>query len=129
MSGLGSGVSVLELVGNDDSPALNLLGIGASAVESYEGLHLEFMRDPEVNRPLRHGITGYTTRLGAVLSGPVPLALRLIASFSKSRRCRHLAALSSIAGSILTRVGWIYAGHASARDWRIPLDIKQTPRT
>jgi hypothetical protein len=127
MSGLGSGVSVLELMGNYDSPALNLLGIGASAVESYEGFHVEFMGDPQVNRPLKHGPTGWTTRIGGVLSGPVPLALRLIASASGSRRLRRAAAWSSIAGSILTRIGWIYAGHESARDWRIPLRIKQPP--
>ncbi|MCU1286941.1 MAG: Polysulfide reductase, NrfD [Acidobacteriales bacterium] len=129
MSGLGSGVSVLELMGNDDSPALNMLGIGASAVESYEGFHLEFRRDPQVNRPLKHGLTGWTTRLGGLLSGPVPLALRLIASASGSRRLRRAAAWSSIAGSILTRVGWIYAGRESARDWRIPLQIEQPPST
>lgn len=127
MSGLGSGVSVLELVGNDDNPALNLLGIGASAVESYEGIHLEFTGDPAVNRPLKRGLTGYTTRLGGLLSGPIPLTLRLIASLSGSRRLRRFAAWSSIAGSLLTRVGWIYAGHVSARDWRIPLQVKQTP--
>jgi hypothetical protein len=126
VSGLASGVSVLELVGNDNSPALNVLGIGASAVESYEGFQLEFMRDPQVNRPLKHGLTGWTTRLGGVFSGPVPLALRLLASATGSRRWRRLAAWSSIAGSILTRVGWIYAGHVSARDWRIPLQIKET---
>jgi hypothetical protein len=129
MSGLGSGVSVLELVGNDDSPELNLLGIGASAVESYEGIQLEFRGDPQLNRPLKHGLTGWTTRLGSVLAGPVPLALRLIATASGSRRLRRAAAWSSIAGSILTRVGWIYAGHESARDWRIPLQIKETPPT
>ena len=127
MSGLASGVSLLELVGNGASPALNRLGIGAAAMESYEGFHLEFMRDPGVNRPLKRGATGWITRLGGVLSGPLPLALRLIATASRSRRLRRLAAWSSIAGSILTRVGWIYAGHASARDWRIPLEIKQTP--
>ncbi|MCU1310734.1 MAG: Polysulfide reductase, NrfD [Candidatus Angelobacter sp.] len=128
MSGLGAGVSVLELMGHDDSPALNVLGIGASAVESYEGVQLEFKRD-SVNRPLKHGLTGWTTRLGSVLAGPVPLALRIIASASGSRRLRRAAAWSSIAGSILTRVGWIYAGHESARDWRIPLQIKETPST
>jgi hypothetical protein len=129
MSGLGSGVSVLELMGNDNSPALNLLGIGASAVESYEGFQLEFRRDPRVNRPLKHGVTGWTTRLGSILAGPVPLALRLIATATGSRRLRRAAAWSSIAGSILTRVGWIYAGHESARDWRIPLQIKEPPST
>jgi hypothetical protein len=127
MSGLGSGVSVLELLGNDDSPALNLLGIGASAVEGYQGLRLEIKGDPQMDRPLKHGPTGWITRLGSILSGPVPLALRLIATASGSRRLRRLAAWSSIGGSICTRVGWIYAGHASARDWRIPLQIKEPP--
>ncbi len=127
MSGLASGVSILELVGNDESPALNLLGIGATAVESYEGFQLEFLRNGAANRPLKHGLTGWTTRSGSVLSGPVPLALRLIATVSGSRRLRRFAAWSSIAGSILTRVGWIYAGHNSARDWRIPLQIEETP--
>jgi hypothetical protein len=129
MSGLATGVSILELAGNEDSPALNLLGIGASAAESYEGFHLEVMRDPGVYRPLKHGLSGWTTRVGGVLSGPVPLALRLIAIASGSRRLRRLAAWSSIAGSILTRFGWIYAGHESARDWRIPLQIEKTPST
>ena len=129
MSGLASGVSVLELVGNGDSPALNRIGMGPAAMESYEGFRLEFMRDPVVNRPLKRGLTGWTTRLGGILSGPVPLALRLIATASRSRRMRRFAAWSSIAGSILTRVGWIYAGHMSARDWRIPLQIEQTPST
>lgn len=129
MSGLASGVSVLELVGNDDSPALNLLGIGASAVESYAGLQLELRGDPQVNRPLKHGVTGWITRLGGILAGPVPLVLRLIATASGSRRLRRAAAWSSIAGSIFTRVGWIYAGHESARDWRIPLQIKEPPST
>jgi hypothetical protein len=33
--------------------------------------------------------------------------------------------VSAIAGSILTRYGWVHAGHASARDWRLPLGIKE----
>jgi len=129
MSGLASGVSVLELIGNGDSPALNRLGIGAAAMESYEGFRLEFIRDPGVNRPLKRGLTGWTTRLGGMLSGPVPLALRLVATASGSRRMRRFAAWSSIAGSILTRIGWISAGHASARDWRIPLQMKEAAST
>jgi hypothetical protein len=127
MSGLGAGVSILELMGNDDSPALNMLGIGASATESYEGLRLEVKGDSRVDRPLKRGLTGWITRIGSVLSGPVPLALRLIAIGSGSRRLRRAAAWSSIAGSVCTRVGWIYAGHESARDWRIPLEIKEPP--
>jgi hypothetical protein len=129
MSGLASGVSILELMGNDESAALNLLGIGAAALETYEGVHLEFLRHPEINRPLKHGATGLTTRIGGVLSGPVPLLLRLVAAATGSRQVRRAAAWSSIAGSILTRYGWVYAGHESAKDWRLPLGLrdKQTP--
>jgi len=66
--------------------------------------------------------------MGGVLSGPVPLALRLAAAFSGKRRARKLrraAAIASIAGSMLTRVGWLRAGHASAENWRLPLEIEE----
>jgi hypothetical protein len=46
--------------------------------------------------------------------------------FSKDPRgLRKVAACFGIAGSILTRYGWIAAGHASAKDFRLPLDIKE----
>jgi hypothetical protein len=127
MSGLNSAVSILELLGNEDSRALNALGIGASAIESWEGFHLESRRDP-VLRPLKRGLSGWTTRAGGVLSGPLPLALRLVAANSgsvRSRPLRHWASWASIAGSVLTRIGWVRAGHASARDWRQPLEIPE----
>jgi hypothetical protein len=38
---------------------------------------------------------------------------------------RRAAAWSSLAGSLLTRYGWMQAGHASARDWRLPLEIPE----
>jgi hypothetical protein len=126
MSGLNAAVSILELVGHDRSPALNVLGIGASALETYEGVELEMKRDPRVNAPLKRGLSGWITRAGGVLSGPVPLALRVAASVSGTRRSRKLrraAAWCSIAGSMLTRIGWVRAGHASAKDWRLPLGI------
>lgn len=125
-SGLLAGTSILELMGNEDSTALNLIGIGAATLETYEGFHLEFKRDPRVNAPLKHGVSGWITRAGGVLSGPVPLALRLAALVAgrRGQKLRRIAAWSGIAGSILTRYGWVHAGHASARDWRLPLDIK-----
>lgn len=131
MSGLNAGVSLLELMGNDRSPALNRLGIAASAFESYEGYNLERTRDPKVNGPLKHGLSGWITRVGGILSGPVPLALRIAAEVtgsSKSRNLRRAAAAGSIAGSLLTRVGWVRAGHASAKDWRLPLRDKEQAR-
>jgi hypothetical protein len=131
MSGLNSAVSVLELMGNDRSPALNRLGIAASALETYEGYHLEIKRDPVVNEPLKHGVSGWVTRIGGVLSGPVPLALRLAAEFAgpvSSRKMRRVAAASSLVGSLLTRFGWVKAGTASAKDWRLPLKEKKQVR-
>jgi hypothetical protein len=118
-------------MGHDTSHALNLLGIGASAMETYEGFHLEFERTHEINRPLKGGLSGWITRLGGVLSGPLPLALRIAAEFSgtkRSRDLRRVAAASSLAGSLCTRVGWIKAGRESAKDWRLPLELRdETP--
>ena len=130
MSGLNSGVSVLELAGHTDSPALNRLGILASSLETYEGYHLEIKRDPVVNRPVKHGTSGWITRVGGVLSGPIPLGLRIAAEFMPRKRktLRRWAAISSITGSLLTRAGWVHAGSESAKDWRLPLLEKQEKR-
>jgi hypothetical protein len=124
MSGMNTAVSVLELMGNDTSKALNRIAIISSAAETLEGVKLEFRRDPEINEPLKHGASGWITRAGGVLSGPVPLALRLAAELSgpkRSRSLRRIAAGSSIIGSLLTRIGWVKAGSVSAKDWRLPL--------
>jgi hypothetical protein len=130
MSGMGAGVSVLELLGHTDSVALNTMGIIASALETYEGVHLELIRDPEINRPLKRGKSGWITRAGGMLSGPVPLVLRLAAAaVGNSRKLRTMAAVSSVVGSLCTRIGWVSAGHESAKDWRIPLGLnKEVPR-
>lgn len=126
MSGLNSAVGILELLGHNN-PALNTLGLGAAAIETLEGINIEASRKPVVT-PLKRGASGWITRIGGVLSGPVPLALRMAAAFAGSRRSRKLrqaAAASSLAGSMLTRIGWVQAGHVSARDWRLPLEIEQ----
>ncbi len=121
-SGVNSAVSILELLGHDDSRALNLLGIAASAYEVYEGIDLETRRDI-VNEPVHKGLSGAIVRTGGVLSGPVPLGLRLAYAVTGNQKFRRAAAWSSIAGSLLTRFGWIQAGHASAKDHRIPLEL------
>jgi hypothetical protein len=108
-SGLGAAVSILELAGHSDSSALNALGIGSSLVETLEGYHLE-TGDDHISRPLRAGVSGWTVRAGGLLSGPFPLALRVIAALSGQERARDLrrtAAIATIAGSLLTRVGWV----------------------
>jgi hypothetical protein len=53
------------------------------------------------------------------------MLLRFFSLFSEERSFRKAAAISAIAGSLLTRIAWIYAGHESAKDWRIPLGISE----
>jgi formate-dependent nitrite reductase membrane component NrfD len=124
MSGVQAGISVLELMDNENA-GLNWLALLAAAFESWQGFTLESDSD-RVLRPLKQGTSGWITRAGGLLSGPAPLLLRLAAVFSKnSRGLRKVAACFGIAGSILTRYGWMAAGHASAKDFRLPLDIEE----
>ena len=125
MSGLQSAVSVLELLGHADNNALNVLGIGSASWETLEGVLLEGRRDPLLE-PLKKGKSGWVTRLGGVLSGPIPLGLRLAAALSgrsNGRNLRRLAALSGIAGSLFTRYGWVMAGAASVKQTAGNLDV------
>ena len=109
-SGVGAAVSLLELLGHRNA-ALNRLGTGAAAVETLIGLSLEMSGERAMD-PIKHGRSGLVTRAGGILSGPVPLALRLLAPRSPS--ARRLAALATLAGSLLTRIGWLEAGQQSA---------------
>jgi hypothetical protein len=123
-SGVNSAVSILELMGHDNSRGLNSLGIAASAYEVYEGIELETKRT-RTNESIHKGLSGAIVRAGGVLSGPVPLALRIAYAVTGNRDFRKAAAWSSIAGSLLTRFGWIRAGHSSAKDHRIPLKLAE----
>jgi hypothetical protein len=123
MSGLGAAVGILELMGHRKSRALQALGLGAAIFETWEGLRIEGRSHYHLN-PLKHGTSGLITRTGGVLSGPIPAALRAASFFGSEKRSRSLrrwAAVSSVVGSLVTRIAWIHAGHASAKDWRLPL--------
>jgi len=129
-SGVSAAVGMLELMGHRKSRALQALGLGAAIFECWEGLRIEGRQQHYLD-PLKHGPSGWLTRAGGVLSGPVPLLLRAAASLRKENRAgglRRWAAMSAIAGSLVTRIAWIQAGHASARDWRQPLEIPEEPR-
>jgi hypothetical protein len=118
-SGLGASVGILELMGHR-SPALQALGIGVALAETGVGATIELNPDPAVE-PLKRGPSGWLIRLGGMLSGPVPLALRVASLFSKRGRAsklRKYAAISSVVGSAITRAAWIHAGHVSARESR-----------
>ncbi len=130
-SGLSAAVGMLELMGNDESRALQALGIGAAMVECWEGFRLEAKPKPNLE-PLKRGMSGAIVRTGGLLSGPLPLALRvasIMTGSKQSRKLRRFAAASAIAGSLITRIGWVHAGHVSARDWRAPLEITDSPRS
>lgn len=105
-SALGVAASILELIGHR-TLALNRLGLGAAAIESALLLHLEWSRD-RVARSLFDGPSGVLVRLGAWLTGPLPLVCRLVPGL------RLVAAVSMTTGSLVTRFGWIAAGRRSA---------------
>jgi hypothetical protein len=124
-SGLGAAVGILELLGHRKSRALQALGFGAAIFETWEGLRLE-SRQATALDPLKHGSSGIVTRTGGALSGPIPLLLRTLSLFGSRKRSsslRRWAAASAVAGSLITRIAWIHAGHVSAQNWKLPLEI------
>lgn len=129
-SGLGAAVGILELLGHRKSRALQALGIGAAVFETWEGLRIEGRSHSHLD-PLKHGPSGWVTRTGGVLSGPVPAVLRVASLFGSGRRpssLRRLASWSSVVGSLITRIAWVHAGHVSARNWTLPLRQDEAER-
>jgi hypothetical protein len=127
-SGMGSAASLLELRGHE-TPALNALGIASASTETFVGASIELGKD-RVLEPLKKGRSGWLTRIGGMLAGPLPLALRLLSLMANGRRkttLRKAAAVSAIAGSVVTRFAWVQAGKSSARDPRIPLELPEAP--
>ncbi|MGA7625129.1 MAG: NrfD/PsrC family molybdoenzyme membrane anchor subunit [Candidatus Acidiferrales bacterium] len=128
-SGLSSAVSILELRGNY-SPALNSLGVVSALCETALAATLEVRKKP-AQEPLHKGRSGWLMRAAGLLSGPIPLLLRLFAGTStsmRSKRLRNAAAISSITGSLATRVAWVQAGKESAVNPAIPLQLPPASR-
>ncbi len=122
-SGLGAAVGLLELLGHRKSRALCALGLGAAIFETLEGARIE-SRNHSYLDPLKCGPSGWITRTGGVLAGPVSTLLRVASLCSGEKRShsfRRWASWSSVVGSLITRIAWVYAGRVSARDWRLPL--------
>ena len=107
-SGLGTAVSLLELMGHREM-ALRRLAIGAAAVEMLAGAVVEADWNGAAE-PLKRGRSGRIARAGGALAGPLPLVLRLAGR--RSSRARLLAAFATVVGAALTRVGWVAAGRA-----------------
>ena len=123
-SALGTASSILQLRGHDH-PALTRIGVAAALVETAIGACLERARGP-ANEPVRHGTSGWLMRASGLLSGPIPLLLRTLGR--RSPALQRAAAVSTIAGSVLTRYGWIAAGRSSAVDPREPLQLPADAR-
>jgi hypothetical protein len=114
------------LMGHQKNRALQALGLGAAMIECWEGWRIE-SRQLHGLDPLKHGASGMLVRTGGALSGPVSAALRtlsMVTGKDRSRSLRRWASISAVAGSLLTRIAWIQAGHASAKDWREALGIR-----
>jgi polysulfide reductase-like protein len=129
-SGMGAAVSMLELKGHTSNRALNTLGIASALAETAIGTSIEANKKPGLE-PLKKGKSGWITRVGGLLSGPLPLILRLIAgsrATQRSTRLRRIAAGCMVAGSLLTRQGWVQAGRASAENPAIPLELPGRPQ-
>jgi hypothetical protein len=107
---LGAAVSTLELLGHRD-PRLNSIGIAVAAIETAIGVGIELLRADPVDAALLDGSVGLVTRAGGVAAGPAALAIRLFAATSVPARVA--AATLMLAGSLLTRFGWIAAGRRS----------------
>jgi formate-dependent nitrite reductase membrane component NrfD len=121
-SGLGGATGILELMGHHKSRALQALALGAAIFETWEGIRIEG-RSHAYLEPLKR-----LTRSGGILSGPMPIFLRLASLFAPRRRSsalRHWAACSAIAGSLITRFAWMSAGRVSANNPKLPLELQK----
>jgi len=108
---VGGSAGVLELLGFL-TPATQILGLVATLAEILLGIHFELSRAP-VNAPLHHGKSEWAFRIAGMLAGPIALVLRLMSHSASGRRA---AAICFLAGSLLARYAWIWAGIASAKD-------------
>jgi formate-dependent nitrite reductase membrane component NrfD len=111
-SGLGGASAILELAGFL-VPATQALGLVASGIETVLESLFE-IRKPEVDKPLHHGTSGIAFRVAGLLEGPGSLLVRLF--WGSTTHGRYVAAIVFLAGSLLSRYAWIWAGRISARE-------------
>lgn len=108
VAGLGSAAATLELIGFE-LVALWAIGLLMAGIETLVAVSVEVLRHEPGDRALREGRAGVLLRVAGVLAGPLSGGLRLIGLTSP-------AAISFLAGALISRFGWIDAGRASARD-------------
>jgi Polysulphide reductase, NrfD len=105
---LGSAAATLELLGYRLMP-LSAIGLTAAAVETGIGAWIEFNHRGPTARALHQGASGFLLHVAGLLTGPTALTLRLAGLLP-------LAAACFLAGAIVSRYGWIFAGRFSALD-------------
>jgi hypothetical protein len=107
-AGLGSAAAVLELLGHR-IPALNFIGFYAASIETALLIWLSFDKHGAADRAIHEHGSGWLIRIGEVFNGPLALLLRLFGFIP-------LAAISFLAGALVSRIGWIAVGKVSGAD-------------
>jgi hypothetical protein len=106
--GLGSAAAILELLGFRLA-ALNAIAMTVAAVETGVGVWIEIDRQSATAHAIHRGTPGLLLRAAALLTGPVPLILRIFDSVP-------IAGVCFLVGAVASRYGWVFAGRFSARD-------------
>jgi hypothetical protein len=107
-AGLGSAAALLELLGHR-IPALNFLGFYAAGVECALLIWLNFDKHGAADRAIHEHGSGWLIRVSEIMTGPLALVLRLVGLVP-------FAAISFMAGALVSRIGWIAVGKASGSD-------------
>jgi hypothetical protein len=105
---LGSAAGVLELLGHRIA-ALNFLGFYTAAVETALLLWLNIDKHGAADRAIHELGSGWLIRIGEILNGPLALVLRFFGFIP-------WAAISFLAGALVSRIGWIAVGKVSGAD-------------
>lgn len=108
IAGMGSAVSWLLVLGYR-LPALRMIALVVTAIETFFWLHLLFVRHGAADRALHEGRSGLMLQSAEILTGPAALVLLLIGQ-------PLTAAIVFLCGAFVNRLGWIEAGRASGRD-------------
>src|SRR4029077_1582959 len=107
-AGLGSAAGLLELLGHRVA-ALNFLGYYAAAVETVLLIWLSVDKHGAADRAIHEHSSGWLIRISEILTGPISLLFRFFGLIS-------FAAISFIAGALVSRIGWIAVGKVSGSD-------------
>jgi hypothetical protein len=107
-AGLGSAAALLELLGHRIG-GLNFLGFYAATVETGLLIWLSVNKHGAADRAIHEHGSGWLIRIGEVLNGPLALVLRFFGFIP-------WAAISFLAGALVSRIGWIAVGKVSGSD-------------